>query len=79
LFYVAFRFEYRFALGSIAALIHDVIITLGIFSLLQIEFDLTVLAAICKVPPVKSIPNFKPLIDSENIETTINSNEKIIA
>ena len=49
LIYVAFRFEYRFALGSITALIHDVIITLGVFSLLQIEFDLTVLAAILAV------------------------------
>ncbi|AYQ55916.1 Protein-export membrane protein SecF (TC 3.A.5.1.1) [Bathymodiolus thermophilus thioautotrophic gill symbiont] len=49
LIYVAFRFEYRFALGSISALIHDVIITLGIFSILQIEFDLTVLAAILAV------------------------------
>ena len=49
LIYVAFRFEYRFALGSIAALVHDVIITLGIFSMLQIEFDLTVLAAILAV------------------------------
>ena len=49
LIYVAFRFEYRFALGSIAALIHDVIITLGVFSILQIEFDLTVLAAILAV------------------------------
>ncbi len=49
LIYVAIRFEYRFALGSISALIHDVIITLGIFSLLQIEFDLTVLAAILAV------------------------------
>jgi len=49
LIYVAFRFEYRFALGSITALIHDVIITLGIFSIMQIEFDLTVLAAILAV------------------------------
>jgi preprotein translocase subunit SecF len=49
LIYVAFRFEYRFALGSIAALIHDVIITLGVFSILQIEFNLTVLAAILAV------------------------------
>ena len=49
LIYVAFRFEYRFALGSIAALVNDVIITLGIFSILQIEFDLTVLAAILAV------------------------------
>ncbi|MCU7959405.1 MAG: protein translocase subunit SecF [gamma proteobacterium symbiont of Bathyaustriella thionipta] len=49
LLYVAFRFEYRFAIGSVVALIHDVIITLGVFSLLQIEFDLTVLAAILAV------------------------------
>ena len=49
LIYVAFRFEYRFALGSIAALVHDVIIVLGVFSLLQVEFDLTVLAAILAV------------------------------
>jgi len=49
LIYVAFRFEYRFALGSISALIHDVIITLGFFSVLQIEFNLTVLAAILAV------------------------------
>ena len=49
LIYVAFRFEYRFALGSIAAIVHDVIITLGVFSILQIEFDLTVLAAILAV------------------------------
>jgi len=49
LIYVAFRFEYRFALGSVTALVHDVIITLGVFSILQIAFDLTVLAAILAV------------------------------
>lgn len=49
LIYVALRFEYRFAVGSVAALIHDVVITLGIFSLLQLDFDLTVLAAILAV------------------------------
>ncbi len=49
LIYVAWRFEYRFALGAIAALIHDVIITLGFFSLTRLEFDLTVLAAILAV------------------------------
>ncbi len=49
LIYVAFRFEYRFALGSISALIHDVIVTLGFFSLFQFEFDLTVLAAVLAV------------------------------
>ncbi|HFC54184.1 MAG TPA: protein translocase subunit SecF, partial [Gammaproteobacteria bacterium] len=49
LIYVALRFEYRFAVGAVAALIHDVIITLGIFSLLQLDFDLTVLAAILAI------------------------------
>ncbi len=49
LIYVALRFEYRFALGSVAALAHDVIIVLGIFSLFGLEFDLTVLAAVLAV------------------------------
>ena len=49
LVYIALRFEYRFALGSIAALIHDVVITVGFFSFFRIEFDLTVLAAILAV------------------------------
>ena len=49
LIYVAFRFEYRFSLGAVAALIHDVVITLGVFSLLQLDFDLSVLAAILAV------------------------------
>ncbi|WP_227367772.1 protein translocase subunit SecF [Halomonas sp. M20] len=47
--YVAFRFQYKFALGALVALIHDVIIVLGVFSLFQIEFDLTVLAAVLAV------------------------------
>jgi len=49
LIYVSIRFEYRFSLGAVAALIHDVIITLGVFSLLQLDFDLSVLAAILAV------------------------------
>lgn len=49
LIYVSLRFEYRFAVGSVAALIHDVTITLGLFSLLQMEFDLTVLAALLAI------------------------------
>jgi preprotein translocase subunit SecF len=49
LVYVALRFEYRFALGSVAALVHDVIITLGVISMLRFEFDLTVLAALLAV------------------------------
>ncbi|QYJ81039.1 protein translocase subunit SecF [Shewanella aegiceratis] len=49
LIYVSFRFEWRLALGSVAALAHDVIITLGVFSLFQLEFDLTVLAGVLTV------------------------------
>jgi len=49
LIYVALRFEYRFAVGSVIALIHDVVITIGIFALFQIEFDLPVLAAVLAV------------------------------
>ena len=49
LIYVAWRFEHKFALGSVAALLHDVIITLGVFSLFKMEFDLTVLAAVLAV------------------------------
>jgi len=49
LIYVGFRFEYRFAIGSVVALVHDVVITLGVFSLFQLSFDLTVLAAILAV------------------------------
>jgi preprotein translocase subunit SecF len=49
LIYVSIRFEYRFSLGAVAALIHDVLITLGVFSVLQLDFDLSVLAAILAV------------------------------
>lgn len=49
LIYVAMRFEWRFALGSVGALAHDVIITLGLFAVLQLEFDLTILAAVLAV------------------------------
>ncbi len=49
LIYVGLRFEYRFALGAVAALAHDVILTLGLFSILGLDFDLTVLAAVLAV------------------------------
>jgi preprotein translocase subunit SecF len=49
LLYVAFRFQYKFALGAVAALAHDVVIILGLFSLLGWDFDLTVLAALLAV------------------------------
>lgn len=49
LIYVTFRFEWRFAVGSVAALVHDVLITVGIFSIFQFEFSLPVLAAVLAV------------------------------
>lgn len=47
--YVAFRFEWKFSLGSVTALIHDVLITIGVFSILQFEFTMPVLAALLAV------------------------------
>jgi len=49
LIYVTFRFEWRFAVGSVVALIHDVLITVGVFALFQFEFSLAVLAAVLAV------------------------------
>ena len=49
LIYVAFRFQYKFALGAVTALGHDVVIILGLFSLFRWDFDLTVLAALLAV------------------------------
>ena len=49
LLYVAFRFQYKFALGAVTALGHDVVIILGLFSLFAWDFDLTVLAALLAV------------------------------
>ena len=49
LIYVAFRFQYKFALGAVTALGHDVVIILGLFSLFSWDFDLTVLAALLAV------------------------------
>ncbi len=49
LVYIWLRFEWQFALGAVAALIHDVVLTIGIFSLLQIRFDLATIAAILTI------------------------------
>ena len=49
LIYIALRFEFRFAVGSIIALLHDVILTIGFFSITGIEFDLTILAAVLAI------------------------------
>ena len=47
--YIAFRFQFKFAVGAVVALVHDVLITLGFFSVMNMEFDLTVLAALLAV------------------------------
>jgi len=47
--YIWFRFEWQFSVGAVAALAHDVIITLGVFSLLQLEFNLTTIAALLTI------------------------------
>jgi len=49
LIYIMVRFQWKFAIGSVAALLHDVVITLGFFSVFQVPFDLSVLAAVLAV------------------------------
>lgn len=49
LFYLWLRFEWQFAVGAVAALIHDVMLTIGIFSVLQIRFDLAIIAALLTI------------------------------
>ena len=47
--YVMFRFQWRFSVGAVAALVHDIVIAMGVISLVQVEFDLTVVAALLAV------------------------------
>jgi preprotein translocase subunit SecF len=49
LFYIWLRFEWQFSVGAVAALFHDVLLTIGIFSLLQIRFDLATIAALLTI------------------------------
>jgi preprotein translocase SecF subunit len=49
LFYIWLRFEWQFSVAAVASLVHDVIITIGVFSLLQIEFNLSIIAAILTI------------------------------
>ena len=49
LLYIAFRFQLKFAIGAVLALFHDVVLTLGVFSVMRWDFDLTVLAALLAV------------------------------
>ncbi len=47
--YVWLRFEWQFAIGSVAALVHDVVVTVGVFSIFQLKFDLTIVAALLTI------------------------------
>lgn len=49
LFYVWIRFEWQFSVGAVAALVHDIVLTIGIFSILQIRFDLAIIAALLTI------------------------------
>jgi preprotein translocase SecF subunit len=49
LIYIWFRFEWQFSVGAVLALIHDVVLTIGIFSLLQLDFNLSILAAVLTI------------------------------
>ena len=49
LVYIWFRFEWQFSVGAVVALVHDVVITLGVFALLQLEFNLSIIAALLTI------------------------------
>jgi len=49
LFYIWLRFEWQFSVGAVAALVHDIVLTIGIFSVLQIQFDLAIIAALLTI------------------------------
>ena len=84
--YIALRFEYRFSIGAILALIHDVFLIIGIFSITQIEFNLSVFAAILAVIGYslndtivvfdRIRENFKSSI-MENVDTSSLTNDSI--
>ena len=49
LFYIWLRFEWQFSVGAVAALVHDIVLTIGIFSILQIKFDLAIIASLLTI------------------------------
>ena len=84
--YIALRFEYRFSVGAILALLHDVFLIIGIFSITQIEFNLSVFAAILAVigyslnDTIVVFDRIRENIKSavlENVDTTMIMNESI--
>ena len=84
--YIALRFEYRFSIGAILALLHDIFLIIGIFSITQIEFNLSVFAAILAVIGYslndtivvfdRIRENFKSAI-AENVDTISLTNQSI--
>ncbi|MEY3880351.1 MAG: protein translocase subunit SecF, partial [Pseudomonadota bacterium] len=66
LVYIAWRFEWKFSTGAVIATIHDVVVTLGLFSILGLEFDLTVLAAVLAL--IGKLSLVKEQIDRRNYE-----------
>ncbi|MCF6232279.1 MAG: protein translocase subunit SecF [Rhodobacteraceae bacterium] len=86
LIYIWLRFEWQFALGAVAALVHDVILTIGVFSLVQIKFDLAIIAALLTIVGYslndtvvvfdrvrENLRKFKKLSLSEILNLSINS------
>jgi len=75
LIYIWFRFEWQFSIGAILALLHDVILTLGIFSLISLEFNLSIIAAILTIVGY-SINDTVVIFDRirENLKKDENSN-----
>lgn len=83
--YVMFRFQWRFSVGAVVALVHDVVISMGLLSLFQIEFDLTVVAALLAVIGYslndtivlfdrirENFPRMRKALPKEVINTSIN-------
>lgn len=82
LIYIGFRFDFHFAPGALIALFHDVIVTLGFFALLQLEFNLTILAAVLTIVGYSindtiivfdRIREHARLISSDTIEEVVNN------
>ena len=88
LIYVAWRFEWRFSLGAVAALVHDILITVGVFSILGLDFSLPVLAALLAVIGYslndtivvfdRIRENFRKMRTSESIEVMNRSINQIL-
>ena len=78
LFYIWVRFEWQFSIGSIIALFHDVIITIGIFSILSLEINLSIIAAVLTIVGYSmndTVVIYDRIIENLNKYTTLNISE----